>query len=135
MYRFDGSTVLVINTNLTYTVTLQTSCTLLSGNRRDAAVSQPLLRQPPAEAERVASVEIDAASRVRTRFGATHLFPECERRLLCDGTSDLVAFASAAHFTPAKATRSGPSLSSPPRRAAKCEVRRFGTQAAVRRRE
>ena len=54
MYRFDGSTVLVIKTDLTYTVTLQTFCTLLSGNRRDAAVSQPLLRQPPAEAERVA---------------------------------------------------------------------------------
>ena len=54
MYRFDGSTVLVINTDLTYTDTLQTFCTLLSGNRRDAVVSQPLLRQPPAEAERVA---------------------------------------------------------------------------------
>ncbi|EOD10095.1 hypothetical protein EMIHUDRAFT_257855 [Emiliania huxleyi CCMP1516] len=54
VYRFDGSTVLVIKTDLTYTVTLQTFCTLLSGNRRDAAVSQPLLRQPPAEAERVA---------------------------------------------------------------------------------
>ena len=44
---FDGSTVLVINTDLTYTVRLQTFCTLLSGNRRDAVVSQ--LRQPPAE--------------------------------------------------------------------------------------
>ena len=54
MYRFDGSTVLVIKTDLTYTVTLQTFCTLLSGYRRDAVVSQPLLRQPPAEAERVA---------------------------------------------------------------------------------
>ena len=63
MYRFDGSTVLVIKTDLTYTVTLQTFCTLLSGNRRDAAVSQPLLRQPPAEAERVAWVEIGVASR------------------------------------------------------------------------
>ena len=37
-----------------YTDTLQTFCTLLSGYRRDAVVSQPLLRQPPAEAERVA---------------------------------------------------------------------------------
>ncbi|EOD14685.1 hypothetical protein EMIHUDRAFT_197187 [Emiliania huxleyi CCMP1516] len=54
LYRFDGSTVLVINTDLTYTDTLQTFCTLLSGDRRDAVVSQPLLRQPPAEAERVA---------------------------------------------------------------------------------
>ena len=55
---FDGSTVLVINTDLTYTVRLQTFCTLLSGNRRDAVVSQPLLRQPPAEAERAVSIEL-----------------------------------------------------------------------------
>ena len=64
MYRFDGSTVIVIKTDLTYTVTLQTFCTLLSGNRRDAAVSQPLLRQPPAEAERVGRrVSIELAIR------------------------------------------------------------------------
>ena len=54
VHRFDRPTVLVTKTDLTYTVTLQTFCTLLSGNRRDAVVSQPLLRQPPAEAERVA---------------------------------------------------------------------------------
>ena len=61
--KFDRPTVLVTKTDLTYTVTLQTSCTLPSDNRQDAVVSQPLLRQPSAETERVGRVEIEMASR------------------------------------------------------------------------
>ena len=62
MHRIDRPTVLVTKTDLTYTVTLQTSCTLPSDNRQDAVVSQPLLRQPSAETERVGRVEIEMAS-------------------------------------------------------------------------
>ena len=63
VHRFDRPTVLVTKTDLTYTVTLQTSCTLPSDNRQDAVVSQPLLRQPAAETERVGRVEIETACR------------------------------------------------------------------------
>ena len=78
MYRFDGSTVLVIHTDLTYTVTLQTSCTLPSDNRQDAVVSQPLLRQPSAETERIGRVEIEMASRPPARLTAL------ERQILAE---------------------------------------------------
>ena len=66
--------MLVTKTDLTYTVTLQTSCTLPSDNRQDAvvspSVSQPLLRQPSAETERVGRVEIEMASRPWARTKA-----------------------------------------------------------------
>ena len=67
---FDRPTVLVTKTDLTYTVTLQTSCTLPSDNRQDAVVSQPLLRQPAAETERVGRVEIEMACRSWARTKA-----------------------------------------------------------------
>ena len=70
MHRFDRPTVLVTKTDLTYTVTLQTSCTLPSDNRQDAVVSQPLLRQPSAETERVGRVEVDLESRPPARLTA-----------------------------------------------------------------
>ena len=70
MHRFDRPTVLIIKTDLTYTVTLQTLCTLPSDNRQDAVVSQPLLRQPSAETERVGRVEIDLESHPPARLTA-----------------------------------------------------------------
>ena len=70
MHRFDRPTVLVTKTDLTYTVTLKTFCTLPSDNRQDAVDSQPLLRQPAAETERVGRVEIEMASRPWARTKA-----------------------------------------------------------------
>ena len=82
MHRFDRPTVLVTKTDLTYTVTLQTSCTLPSDNRQDAVVSQPLLRQPSAETERVGRVEIEMASRpwARTTALERQILAEAPRR-------------------------------------------------------
>ena len=80
MHRFDRPTVLVTKTDLTYTVTLQTSCTLPSDNRQDAVVSQPLLRQPSAETERVGRVEIEMASRPPARLTAL------ERQILAEAS-------------------------------------------------
>ena len=70
MHRFDRPTVLVTKTDPTYTVTLKTFCTLPSDNRQDAVDSQPLLRQPAAETERVGRVEIEMASRPWARTKA-----------------------------------------------------------------
>ena len=70
VHRFDRPTVLVTKTDLTYTVTLKTFCTLPSDNRQDAVDSQPLLRQPAAETERVGRVEIEMASRPWARTKA-----------------------------------------------------------------
>ena len=74
--------MLVTKTDLTYTVTLQTSCTLPSDNRQDAVVSQPLLRQPSAETERVGRVEIEMASRpwARTTALERQILAEAPRR-------------------------------------------------------
>ena len=64
--------MLVTKTDLTvtYTVTLQTFYALPSDNRQDAVDSQPLLRQPAAETERVGRVEIEMACRSWARTKA-----------------------------------------------------------------
>ena len=87
MHRFDRPTVLVTKTDLTYTVTLQTSRTLPSDNRQDAVVSQPLLRQPSAETERIGRVEIEMASRswARTTALERQILAEAPRRRAARG--------------------------------------------------
>ena len=63
-------------------VSLDAPQTLFHDNRQDAVVSQPLLRQPSAETERIGRVEIEMASRpwARTTALERQILAEAPRR-------------------------------------------------------